>query len=67
MGDIKMEKECNSIILRELLIAMDKMFSGSKMNNTIKLNLMYGIFLENNKFIICKEDKSDYCDCLSLY
>lgn len=51
-----MRKRSSGAILYDLLITLNQSFNESEKDNIIDVNSMYGIFLDNNKFIVCKED-----------
>ena len=63
-----MKKEDNSkLIKNDLIIELIKSFEKNEnKNNIIDINSLYGIFLESNKFFVCKEEKSTYSDNLHL-
>ena len=47
--------EKNNTVLEKMIVDLDKM---AATNNKVDINSMYGIFLPNNdRFIVCKEDK----------
>lgn len=58
-----MKKRSSHEILTELLIGINEMIIKSENYKRIKINLLYGIFLENNKFIVCVEEKTEQSQC----
>lgn len=49
--------ENNNDILKKLIDGIEK---SKEEKEIIDIDLMYGIFLGNNEFIVCKEEKSGY-------
>lgn len=60
-----MEKNNTGKILKDLIIALDENM-GEFENDTIEVKKMYGVFLKNNKFIICKEKQTSNNDDFNL-
>lgn len=53
--------ENNNEVLKKLITSLQK-----TEEEIIDVDLLYGIFFKNNKFIICKEKESEYSDEIDL-